>query len=361
MSEFCNFLNKIDDIKNKKIILGGDFNAYFDSKLDASGGKPTIKKQTIPKLIEILETFDLCDIWRIRNPNLRRFSFRQNHFSGYIQRRLDYFFISNILQEATKKTDILAAFSTDHSPIYFSLLKQHHLINGKGLWKFNNSLINNEDFIEKMSLHIKIILKVFDNENISDDQVKWEYLKYKVRKFTIHSSKNLAKSIRDERIKLEEKIKNLEKNAVSDLNNNQEYINCKSNLESIYQTKVDGIRIRSKCDWYENGEKSSKFFLNLEKNRAIQGQIRITIVNEKEITDEIEINKQISFFYESLFKENLSFSERNLKQYLDNISIPLLSEEKKNSCEGEITEEEILKALKSMKNNKSPGNDGITK
>ena len=59
------------------------------------------------------------------------------------------------------------------------------------------------------------------------------------------------------------------------------------------------------------------------------------------MTDEIEINKQISFFYESLFKENLSFSERNLKQYLDNISIPLLSEEKKNSCEGEITEEEI--------------------
>ena len=50
-----------------------------------------------------------------------------------------------------------------------------------------------------------------------------------------------------------------------------------------------------------------------------------------------------------------------MKQYLDNISITLLSEEKKNSCEGEITEEEILKALKSMKNNKSPGNDGISK
>ena len=50
LSEFCNFLNEIDDIKNKKIISGGDFNAHFDSKLDASGGKPTIKKQTIAKL-----------------------------------------------------------------------------------------------------------------------------------------------------------------------------------------------------------------------------------------------------------------------------------------------------------------------
>ena len=47
LSEFCNFFNKIDDIKNKKIILRGDLNAYFDSKLDASGGKPTIKSKLL--------------------------------------------------------------------------------------------------------------------------------------------------------------------------------------------------------------------------------------------------------------------------------------------------------------------------
>ena len=73
-----------------------------------------------------------------------------------------------------------------------------------------------------MSLHIKNILKVFDNENISDDQVKWEYLKYEVKKFTIHYSKNLAKSIRDERLKFYLKNKNhvlsMEEKQVSILN-----------------------------------------------------------------------------------------------------------------------------------------------
>ena len=44
-----------------------------------------------------------------------------NKISGFIQRRLAYFFVSNLLQESVNKTDVLAAFSTDHSPLLFSL------------------------------------------------------------------------------------------------------------------------------------------------------------------------------------------------------------------------------------------------
>ena len=72
-------------------------------------------------MIELTESFELCDIWRIRNPTEKCFTFRQNHISGYIQRRFDYFFVSNKLQESIKNTDILAYLSTDHSPIFFTL------------------------------------------------------------------------------------------------------------------------------------------------------------------------------------------------------------------------------------------------
>ena len=103
------------------------------------------------------------------------------------------------------------------------------------------------------------------------------------------------------------------------------------------------------------------FFLNLEKNRAIQGQVRAIVSNEKEITDESEINAHIAFFYESLFKEKLSFKNENLTQYLENISMPCLSKEKQDSWEGVVTEKELFEALKSMQNSKSPGNDGLSK
>ena len=57
------------------------------------------------------------------------------------------------------------------------------------------------------------------------------------------------------------------------MNNFEEYNDCKTQLEQIYKVNANGIKIRSKCEWYEHEEKSSKFFLNLEKSRAIQGQV----------------------------------------------------------------------------------------
>ena len=41
--------------------------------------------------------------------------------------------------------------------------------------------------------------------------------------------------------------------------------NVKKNLELIYERIAEGVKIRSKCHWYEEGEKSTKVFLNLKK------------------------------------------------------------------------------------------------
>ena len=100
-------------------------------------------------MIKIGEAFDLCDIWRIRNPKTKSFTFTQKHFSGIIQRRLDYIFISNRLQETISDVSILNAFSTDHSPIFCSLIKSTKRNKGPGLWKFNNSLISNNVLLKK--------------------------------------------------------------------------------------------------------------------------------------------------------------------------------------------------------------------
>ena len=53
-------------------------------------------------MIELIESFELCDIWRIQNPTEKRFTSRQNHISGYIQRKIDYFLVFIKLQESIK-------------------------------------------------------------------------------------------------------------------------------------------------------------------------------------------------------------------------------------------------------------------
>ena len=61
-----------------------------------------------------------------------------------------------------------------------------------------------------MKEHIYTCLNLLEKENIVDDQVRWEYLKYEARKFPIKFSKAQANKLRLERVLLEKKAKKLE-------------------------------------------------------------------------------------------------------------------------------------------------------
>ena len=86
LTELHKILQNVDDIGNNIII--GDFNFHFSSKLEAKGGKATLKKKSIRKMIELFESFELCDIWRIQNPTEKRFILRQNHIQDTYSFRL---------------------------------------------------------------------------------------------------------------------------------------------------------------------------------------------------------------------------------------------------------------------------------
>ena len=137
--------------------------------------------------------------------------------------------------------------------------------------------------------------------------------------------------------------------------------NIKDKIEEIYEKKAAGARIRRRCLWYEEGEKSSKFFLKLEKPKGIQGQIRKLIVNNQKITPHNKIQNELSFFYETLFRNTSANTSEDCERFLNEVSVPKLNYEDARICEGDLNELELLKALKSMQNNKSPGNDGLTK
>ena len=161
----------------------------------------------------------------MENPTSNRKTTSEIHTSGYIQRRLDYFLVSNKLQESIKNTDIPASLSADHFPISFTLRRSQITAKGKGLWIFNSSLTLNKEFVEKIKEHISTCLNLLEKENILDVQVRWEYLKYEVRKFSIKFSKAQAKKIRLERVLLGKKLKNLGSNR----NNHEEYNDLKLN------------------------------------------------------------------------------------------------------------------------------------
>ena len=318
------------------------------------------KHHSVGKLIELKEKFNLNDIWRIRNPKKKVFTFRQNHSSGFLQRRLDYFFVSNNIEEFVIDAKVLPAFLSDHSPILISYSPYSDIEKSAGFWKFNNSLLLNENYTVSLKKLISDTKTKFNSDDFADSQVKWEFLKYEIRKFTIEFSKRLARDQRRKKNSLEAKLITLE----NDLNTSkclQDYNECKRELDEIYEKIAEGIRVRSRCQWYEEGEKSTKFFLNLEKFHGRQGKIRKIIIDDHEITDSTRIRKHLKTFYESLFKKTVFKTSLEYDNFLENIDIPILGIEDKTLCERELTKSDFLEALLSMQNNKTPGNDGLSK
>ena len=76
LSDLINILETFEVIHNKSIVFGGDFNVKLNLSLDLEGGKQDIKKKTIAKLIQTTDYQDLWDIWRIRNPKSKRYTFK---------------------------------------------------------------------------------------------------------------------------------------------------------------------------------------------------------------------------------------------------------------------------------------------
>ena len=109
LNEIQEQLDLLDPDQDTQIIWGGDFNVIFDTKLDADGGNPQLKLNSVTKLLSMIAENDMCDIYRVRYPFSKRYTWRQK--TPLKQRRLDYFLISDQLQDKSKQLRLFHLFS----------------------------------------------------------------------------------------------------------------------------------------------------------------------------------------------------------------------------------------------------------
>ena len=117
------------------------------------------------------------------------------------------------------------ALSTDHSPVIISISKNKNRIHGHGFWKFNSSLLSDQNYVRK-----NLIQTFHSNQNfILNAQLKWEFLKYEIRPLNI--PKNLQKNGKKITL-LENRLKELESK-----------LNTEDNIQSynIYKKELDFI------------------------------------------------------------------------------------------------------------------------
>ena len=140
----------------------------------------------------------------------------------------------------------------------------------------------------------------------------------------------------------------------------QEYERKKNTLNEIRNEKTEGIMLRSRSRYEELGEKPTKYFLQLETRNYTNKVINYLVdENGNEFNDTKNIlNCQLNF-YKNLYDDTNLVDDTPLQNILgENPS--KLSDLDSSKLEGEITYAELSTALRNMKNNKSPGLDGLT-
>ena len=117
---------------------------------------------------------------------------------------------------------------------------------------------------------------------------------------------------------------------------------------------LEATKIRAKAQFMEEGEKSARYFFSLEKSRKANQTIRVlTKDNLDTVTETRDLLSETRAFYKKLY------SAEPCETFF-NAPFPNLPEDACNSCEGELTEQELRKAVTAMELDKSPGIDGLT-
>ena len=267
--------------------------------------------------------------------------------------------MSDYLENKILNCKKFSAKFTDHDLVQLTVkLQDYKTEKGTGYWKFNTSLLRDQNFVQNTK---KIIEQTHnENKNLKDKGLSWDLIKMNIRSYTIKYS---AKLKRDRTVMENDLSKELDR--LVNLENQEEPILenirlIKKELERISKIKTQGAILRSRAKWTEEGEKNTAYFLNLEKHYSENKIISQLKISETEtITDQGKIMAEQQAFYKKLYsvpkvtQADILNSEPLFLQ--DNI--PTL--ENKDNCEGVIRENECLKALKNSKNNKAPGSDGF--
>ena len=358
--------NILDLNSDKNIIIGGDLNDVFIPHLDKYKCPPNTPETEYVKAWKTLcNDIDLSDAWRLLNPTTRQYTWRQGGSAKTLkQSRLDYWLTSNHLLYELRETIIEAGFRSDHSLISISYFKKETSERGPSYWRFNASLLKDREYIDYIKEKINNFkIKYQDEPNHS---LTWDLIKMEIRSSTICFSKNKSTKNRNNLNETIQKLTTLEKSmAAMPTDIQMEQIHAyKSEIEAYNNEKSAGILIRSKADWTELGEKNTRYFLNLEKrnynNKCITKLIKD---NKEEITEKEEILTYEHNFYKKLYSNPNDCNEaerEELFKLFNDETILKISQANNELCEQEISIEEIGKALKELKNGKSPGTDGFT-
>ena len=346
-----------------RVFLCGDFNMHL-SPLDTSAD--FVNSPPAAQLTQMLDRFGLVDVWRYTYPGLSGFTWRRGGTALDQQSRIDFFFISSstLRSQGISKIEIRPGHKSDHNMLVLEMNIQNQQ-RGPGVWRFNNNLLANEEFLCKA---VEEIGRAKKGEgiyaNIQDTGLIIEILLAELRAASITIGKRIAKNkCREEKQLLADIVRVIIK-MQQGCDYQSEYANYKARWETLQEEKAKKAMLFSQARWCELGEKPTGYFLKMQKrNREIKVISKLIDSSGTEINDRRNILRECTEYYRELYtsKKSQLQSRGDFAQFFEDLHNPRLTMAESASCDGDITNDECLTALKVMACGKVPGPSGFTK
>lgn len=338
-------------------------NLVLDMEKDYSGPNSDIHARKREVVVNYMQIKGYQDVWRNMNPDKYIYTWKRNG-PPLNTSRLDYFLVSEGLVSKVKSTNIAPSYRSDHNQIemVMNLAKN---VRGRGYWKFNSQYLRDKEFIQEMNSKIDSFIKERADSDRTPDAI-WEALKvemkmvaseYAIKKANAKSK--LIELLEYKMNKLQTKLMTYQQRKdtaqidkiLKDLKRTQEF------LEDEHESKTKAAMFRSKSKFYNEGEKNSKYFFQLEKTKYNQKNRNQLIAPDTGllVKDPQQILKEEALFFKRLYKKG------NAKGILgNNDSQVKINENDKKELDREMSISELSKALSGMENDKTPGEDGLT-
>jgi exonuclease III len=353
---FSNIERTIIDTKEMSddLIIGGDFNTpLYSYEVHNRSFDRTDQKQA-QEVSKLIERLNIQDCW-INNKQTHTWTSR--NCSSRLDRVLYDFANLRLLKCETDWTTC----KSDHAAIHVTFSKDRHTDptpTHKAVY-LNTEMIKNPETAQK-------IRRIF-REKLAEAIQEWnphtklEYAKMIIRSTAIEEEKALKKRENNLMNTVTDEINHLVQVLQDDSLTIEDTGRIKGKLQSylfirdnILQEKGKILAQKTKSRWYNEGEQSNKYFLNLLKRQSKATQISELRIDGVIVDDPKIIKEEVTKFYRNLYNQNLSGEIKDETFRFSN----MVSLEEARKVTEEITKHELLNTLKGTKDS-TPGPDGI--
>ena len=346
-------------------ILGGDFNTCI------SDSDFLNRNRTSNELI-------LAEVIKKSNKETRIYdAFRMTHSEdgftwkrGNTYSRLDYLFVSEVMIPKITEAKIDWAFDkSDHAAVIIKFKVLDEPVKGPGIIKVNVTVLEDPVIAKEVEVEIKEMM----SQSLThwDPHTRLEFLKTVIRSVMATKSAEVKNELRETIKERSEALNYIEGLKVKLVKNEQIDTDRKAERQNILDSTLASLReqinklrntldgkmmLAARAKWFEYGEKSNKFFMNLNKSK--QNQRGINEIRDGGVVyrGQEKVSECITEFYRKLYsKENLAVQPENDNFYEN---CPKLSNEQMQKLDSELNLNELKVALFSTKES-SPGPDGI--